>query len=362
MSKIRILAPHFVDVDNFNAQSLNLRDIAVRLDSTRFEWTLFYRHEPDPRLSGHSHIRLNRIPERMGSFAMLWKTIQRQDILFNPAVGLKFTDLYFQLPEVIRKRTRTVQWIEGVIKGNLADAGPYVNRNFERFGRRMDVYVAITDFVARTSLEDYQIKAKLVIPVGVNTSLYSPTARKASQPVKVLFVGHLIERKGAALVLEAAKTFRQVEFSLVGKARGNYQQKLDDLVSAYQLTNVTFLEPMPPAQLATVMNEHDLLLHPSQVEGMPKVVLEAAAAGLPAIIFDTYQAPVVVDGVSGYQVSTFDDMLARLRELIEDASLRRKMGQAAVEHARQYDWDNIARHWEALFLAICEGSEKYARV
>jgi glycosyltransferase involved in cell wall biosynthesis len=351
-SKIRILAPHFVDVDNFNAQSLNLREIATRLDPGRFQCTAFYAHEPDSRLVGLPHVRLRRIPERLGSLVMLGESLRGYNILFNPSISMRFVELYFRLPELVRKRTATVQWIEGVIRGNLADAGPAVQRNFNRFGCRLDAYVAITDYVAHTSFDDYGIKAETVIPIGVDAKTFSPVRREARDRIRVLFVGHLIERKGPDLVLEAAKVLRDVDFCLVGRDRGNYRQTLERIVQDNQLTNVCFSDPMPQAQLARLMGEHDILLHPSRVEGMPKVVVEAAATGLPAVIFDAYRAPVVADGITGYQVKTFEEMLARLKQLIEDEPLRRKMGEAAVKYAHQFDWDIVVKQWEAVFLKV----------
>jgi glycosyltransferase involved in cell wall biosynthesis len=44
------------------------------------------------------------------------------------------------------------------------------------------------------------------------------------------------------------------------------------------------------------MRESDILLVPSRLEGIPRVTLEAAAAGLPAVVFDDYQTPSVLLG------------------------------------------------------------------
>jgi glycosyltransferase involved in cell wall biosynthesis len=102
---------------------------------------------------------------------------------------------------------------------------------------------------------------------------------------------------------------------------------------------------MPQAQLAAVMRESDLLLHPSRVEGVPKVTLEGAATGLPCVIFDDYQTPSVVDGLTGFQVKTFDEMLERLKLLIADPALRQKMGTAAATHAHAFDWTHVTGRW-----------------
>src|ERR1035441_2661596 len=156
-------------------------------------------------------------------------------------------------------------------------------------------------------------------------------------------VGHLIERKGPHLFIEAARQFPETQFRLVGSPRGQFGEDLRKKCKS--LPNVRLENPMPQARLADVLRESDLLLHPSRIEGVPKVTLEAAASGMPSIVFDDYQTPSVVDGVTGFQVKTFDEMLARLKLLIRDGALRKKMGAAAVAHAQGYDWRHVAARW-----------------
>ena len=65
--------------------------------------------------------------------------------------------------------------------------------------------------------------------------------------------------------------------------------------------------------------------------------------------FHSQRVPSVVDGITGFQVETFEQMLNRLQLLIQNADLRRTMSAAATTHSRQYDWDQIAARWEAAF-------------
>ncbi len=112
---------------------------------------------------------------------------------------------------------------------------------------------------------------------------------------------------------------------------------------------MTLLDPMPQNRLAQLMQQSDILLHPSRCEGFPKVVLESAATGLPAIIFKDYEAPAVVDGVTGFQVRTHQEMLARLGQLINEAPRRKRMGEAAAEYAETFRWDRLVKQWEEVF-------------
>jgi glycosyltransferase involved in cell wall biosynthesis len=48
-------------------------------------------------------------------------------------------------------------------------------------------------------------------------------------------------------------------------------------------------------------------------------------------------------------VETFEQMLDRLRLLIQDADLRHRMSAAATSYAKQFDWDQIAAQWKSTF-------------
>jgi glycosyltransferase involved in cell wall biosynthesis len=216
----------------------------------------------------------------------------------------------------------------------------------------MDLLVAITAHVKENMSRKHGLKISRVIPVGVDTKNFLPADRPERARLVVLSVGTFIERKMAHIVLEAARRYRDVHFRLVGEKRGNYILTLQCMAEKWKLENVSFHSPVSQTELAVVMNSSDIMIHPSKDEGLPKVVLEAAATGLPSIILDSYRAPVVVDRETGFQVRTSGEMLERLGELIRDRGLRRRMGEAAVEHARQFDWEMVVKQWEEAFRSL----------
>ena len=100
------------------------------------------------------------------------------------------------------------------------------------------------------------------------------------------------------------------------------------------------------------MRQSDIFLLPSRLEGIPKVTLEAAATGLPCIVFRDYQTPSVIDGVTGFQVETTEEMMQALATLISDRALRKQMGEAARKHMTNFDWNVVARQWQKAYLEI----------
>jgi glycosyltransferase involved in cell wall biosynthesis len=117
--------------------------------------------------------------------------------------------------------------------------------------------------------------------------------------------------------------------------------------------HVRLLGEVAEKELESLFAESDFLLHPSAVEILSATVLEALAAGLP-VVGGAGVEGVVDDGVTGWRLDDRDPeaftaaMRDRVRTLLEDAALRRAMGDAARTVAQdRYGWPGIvARHLE----------------
>lgn len=349
--QIGVLFNVWADEENTNAQSLNARDIALRLDPSRFICTFFHRSRPDTRFLGRSNIRLVHLPNHLKSIVVLREYLSRNhDVLFYPTPDLAMA-LYWRLAPLLRRRKFVVAPVEG--SAASLDAAPArAKRRIITNIRSADLAVAITPYIRKSVEEQYGIRLP-VVPIGVDTAFFRHIDEPRKHgPVRVLYVGHLLKRKGPHLLIEAAQILRNepIEFLLVGSLDRDpeYARSLELLIKAQQLTTVRLAGALSREQIRDVMREADVMLLPSRLEGMPKVTLEAAASGLPCIVFSDYETPSVLDGMTGFQVSSVAEMVERIRLLVRDQELRRRMGDAAVEHARQFDWDVLIPRWEAL--------------
>ncbi len=82
------------------------------------------------------------------------------------------------------------------------------------------------------------------------------------------------------------------------------------------------------------------------------MILEAAASGLPVIARNNYEPETVIDGQTGYLVSSDDELFARLELLLKNPNLRRSLGLAGRKLSEQFDWDIITCRWEEIFLRL----------
>jgi glycosyltransferase involved in cell wall biosynthesis len=354
---VRVLFNTWANRDNVNSQSLTAREIACRLDPERCRSSLFLGHdqESDPRLADQPGVRLIRVPPRLGSLAiagqLLWGG---HDVIVYPALNERASRLADALWPLARRRA-TVHCME--VSVDQAEAAPPAALALaRRWVRRADRVTAITPAIARDLAARWGVEAE-VVPLGVDLARFQPVDRGDHQPPwQVIYVASIQPRKQPHLVLELARRLagEPVEFHLIGPVLGDadYHRRLLAEVERDGLTGVHFHGPLPQEEIRERLARADVYLLPSRLEGFAKTTLEAAATGLPAIVFADYETTAVADGESGFQVSTVDEMETTLRRLLADRELRARMGAAGRRLAEGFSWDGVARRWEAILTDL----------
>lgn len=208
----------------------------------------------------------------------------------------------------------------------------------------------------------------MVIPNGIDTKKFcpSPEIRRRRQNLKLdghfvwLAAGRLEEPKDYPCLIQA---FVQIvieypDVILLIAGEGSLRPELVAL--AYQLgltERVRFLglyQDMPG-----LMNAADAYVMSSAWEGMPNVLLEASATGLPIVATDVGgNREVVVDGKSGFRVPPHHpEALARamLRMMTLPEAERKQMGKAGRRYVEEhYSLEHIVDTWEELYKDLLQ--------
>jgi glycosyltransferase involved in cell wall biosynthesis len=340
---VRILSLTYAEEHWTNAQQVNAREIAKRLDPSRFEMTLLSGADgPAPVLESPA-VRVFRLPRRLRSAAILRRLLSdRQDIVFYPGSGIPET-IYLALPRrAPGRRARVLVPVEGDV-GQLDEVPYYVRRRVERVLRRADAVVPITSFVAETLLARLG-RTGPIVPVGVDLATFRPRdqARRPG-PMRVLSVGTVKAWKRAELVRIAAVALPEVQFTWIGGGEDLEAQR------AAAPANLHFIGPCDRVTLPEHYRSADVLLHPGRREGLPKVVLESLASAVPVIAFSAWRPEFLREKGAGLVVSDEAGMLAALTLLRDDPARRAAMGVAGRDVARAFDWGLVAAQWATIF-------------
>jgi len=191
---------------------------------------------------------------------------------------------------------------------------------------------------ARTFLDKGFPGEKVVVnPFGVDLARFAPSRGGDRSRFRVLFVGEVGVRKGAARLLEAF-----CRLSLPGselQIAGSIKSELRPLLASYRDRNeVRLLGPV--ADPAPLYADADVFFFPTLEEGSALAVYEAMASGLP-VVTTTRAGAVCVDGESGLvlEPGDADGMAAALETLYREPELRKEMGKKARRAVEPYTWE-----------------------
>jgi glycosyltransferase involved in cell wall biosynthesis len=200
-----------------------------------------------------------------------------------------------------------------------------------------------------------------VIPNGVDATTFHPPAEMVprSGPVRLLFVGRVVYQKGLDVLLHTLAALPpaldwQLEIIGDGDARPALTLEAAQLGLA---SRITFAGWCDRAVIAERYRQADLFVFPSRDEGMPNVVLEAMASGLPIVATAIAGSEELVrEGENGCLVPSGEapalaDALARL---IAQPEQLRAMGRASREIVeREYTWTRVAACYLDLLREKC---------
>ena len=149
--------------------------------------------------------------------------------------------------------------------------------------------------------------------------------------VNVLNAGRVCYQKGPWRFKAVAQACTDLPARFVWLGEGDLAHELQPASAA----NLRLTGWLTRAEVAQHLAQADVFLMPSLWEGMPLALIEAQAAGVPAVVSNVVGCrDVVQDGVTGFVCDTDEDLCARTRQLINDASLRKRMGDNAARMAR----------------------------
>lgn len=237
--------------------------------------------------------------------------------------------------------------------------------------RRADAIVTISEYNRGDILSRWPELADVRLEViynGIDTSTFTPDravpalSAGPSGPVKILTVSSLIEKKGHEYMIRAvaglAAQGLDVRLDIYGE--GPRREQLAELIKSLGAEDCVALQgPANQAEVVKLCQEADIfglaccVVASDDADGLPTVLIEALAAGLPTVSTQVTGVPeIIVDGETGRCVPSRDveSLQEAIRWMIDNPDQARAMGLAGRELVTErFRGDKSAEELRALW-------------
>jgi len=255
---------------------------------------------------------------------------------------------FYDLPILFYRTSRDIQQSEAQLFPSLASALQAAKEPHWKIERKeQEIQLADRIFVpssfVQKSLIDAGIKPEkiTVIPFGAPIDYFQPQP-KSEQLFRALFIGRVGSRKGVHYLLQAWQKIKlsPAELLLVGinEFPPGYLEQYADIMR--------YIPSVPHSILNTYYTSANVLVLPTLVEGLPLVILEAMACGIPVITTpNAGVSDIITNGVEGFIIPIRDreSLQEKLEWCYHHPQELAAMGIAARQKAEQLTW-NLYRH------------------
>jgi glycosyltransferase involved in cell wall biosynthesis len=248
----------------------------------------------------------------------------------------------------------------GAVRGDFTRdremSGPLLGRLSARWPRSQVFNSFAAAETARRSRSLFTPGQLSVVRNGLDLQRFRTTPLSTVGRARILAVGSLLPVKRWDRLLAAALALKQRRLDFLvqivgdGPLRGSLKNQVELLRIADCVEFVGHSDNVP-----ALLADATLLVHPSDSEGCPNVVMEAMACGRPVVATDVGDVPLLVqDGKTGFVVSRGDTtmLVERLASLIVNRDLCRQMGEAGRAKAElEFGLHHLVGETLAAYLA-----------
>lgn len=199
-----------------------------------------------------------------------------------------------------------------------------------------------------------------VEPMGADLDGIIPHTIRDIDTAQLLFVGRLVEKKGLRHLIDALAEVT-IDWHLTVIGDGPLEQELKTRAADIP---ISFIGAQPKSELRRRYAESDIIILPSvraesgDQDGLPVVLLEALASGLPAIASDLPGIDsVITHGETGLLVEPGSERELRraIETLAGDRTLRERVSSAGRERAQSHGVESVGQRYAALLESIANG-------
>jgi len=192
---------------------------------------------------------------------------------------------------------------------------------------------------------------------GVEPRFFASRQYCVNGDVRLLYAGTWLDQRGIFYIRDALRNLkaRKLAFTMTFAGPGVPEEEILRFFGDEFAPQVIVRDVIPTERMQELYAEHDIFVFPSLMEGLPSVLLEAMASGMPVITTETCGMPdVVEDGFNGLLIPPADAKALEeaVVRLANSEELRSRLGNAARDSMHRYTWERAGRQLEALFYRV----------
>jgi glycosyltransferase involved in cell wall biosynthesis len=239
----------------------------------------------------------------------------------------------------------------------MQSTGPWLGRLSARWPRDQICNSALAAENVRRLQSPFVPRQLFVVRNGLDLEQFRSAPPIARGKIRIVGIGSLEPRKRWERLLRAALELKRRGYDFVvqivgdGSLRGSLKHQAQVMGVADRVEFMGYSE-----NITGLLAEATFLVHTSDSEGYPNVVMEAMACGRAVVATDAGDVPSLVeDGKTGFVVPRGDEaaLLARMVALMTDHDLCQRMGEAARTQAeRQFGLDRLVSETLAAYRAM----------
>ena len=282
-------------------------------------------------LANRPDVKTFNFKTRFNTIRVLFEVIfKKYDIIFYPEYGI-MTDLLLL--------TKSIHKSNFIFHLRHSIDSKHQNKTLIKLIENKVNIISNSYFVAETfnTFFDYKIKT---IFNGIDRNLfYPPRKRHESDQLKVLYIGSFQKRKRPNVVLDIAKKYPKVSFSMIGD--GPMYNQIKHLIIVNKISNVSLVKSVKYDEVGSYMRDSDIFLFPSIHEGHPQVLGQACGCGLPVLAMDLIKPNYIIHNKNGFLAKNDEELNHYFNKLINDKLIRTNFSEFSKRHCLNFDWKKI---------------------
>ena len=344
MKKIKVFLGGYINYTN--AQNLNCRAVAEHLNKDKFEAYSLKVHFGDNEKYTAKSFNCFKPFRITQYFGFLWG-ILHCDVAYLPK--------HIDTPVWVLKFAKWLKKpIFTTIEGNVTDLSKpnliELFRSQQKMKNHFSYFNAVFGITQQLINSTHQVIKMRETPLFLGVDRKNFSNHNKEKLSSIVFVGGLIKRKRVYEFMTLAKLYPNIQFKIIGG--GPEQQSLQNKAPL----NVAFFGSLNHKEMDAIFSSSDLLFLPSKSEGFPKVILEAASAGVPSVVYNSYGTSDWMDNKkNGFVVSAFNQVEELINEILENPTLLHEVSSNTQELAHRFDWKNIINDWEKVIVNLYNG-------